>query len=60
VVFQVSSNNCPAGGLAPGASCTIGVRFRSPTAGTQGTATLNVTDTEPVTETVSLSGTRFF
>jgi hypothetical protein len=60
VVFQVSSNNCPAGGLAPGASCTIGVRFRSPTAGTQGTATLNITDTEPATETVSLSGTRFF
>ena len=58
VIFQVSSNNCPAAGLAPGASCTIGVQFRSPTPLNAGTATLNITDTEPAAVTVSLSGLR--
>jgi hypothetical protein len=60
VDFQVASNNCPAGGLAPGASCQIGVRFRSPRPLTMGTATLNITDTEPATVTVSLTGLRLF
>jgi hypothetical protein len=60
VTFQIASNNCPAGGLAPGASCRIGVRFQAPSPLTMGTATLNITDTEPSTLTVGLTGLRLF
>jgi hypothetical protein len=60
VVFQVTSNNCPVAGLAPGASCTLGVQFRSPTPLTMGTATLTISDTEPAAVTVGLTGTRLF
>ena len=61
VVFTTSSN-CPAAGPAPNASCSITVRFRSPTAFTLGTATLTVSDTEPgpATGTVALTGFRLF
>jgi hypothetical protein len=63
VVFNVQSNTCPATGatsLAAGATCQIRVRFRSPTPFTLGTATLNITDTEPATVTVGLTGFRIF
>jgi hypothetical protein len=60
VTFQIASNNCPAGGLAPGATCRIGVRFRANSPLTMGTATLNITDTEPSTVTVGLTGLRLF
>jgi hypothetical protein len=60
VTFQIASNNCPAGGLGPGATCRIGVRFRAPSPLTVGTATLNITDTEPSTVTVGLTGLRLF
>ena len=60
VTFQIASNNCPVGGLAPGASCRIGVRFRAPSPLTMGTATLNITDTEPSTLTIGLTGLRLF
>jgi hypothetical protein len=60
VSLTVSSNNCPAGGLAPGASCTIGVRFQASGLLHSGTGTLNVSDTEPASGTVSLSGLNLF
>jgi hypothetical protein len=60
-----SGNNCLVApfstiGLTPGQSCTFRVRFQSPNAGTTGTGTLNVSDTEPAVVPVALSGTRFF
>jgi Abnormal spindle-like microcephaly-assoc'd, ASPM-SPD-2-Hydin len=60
VVFTATSTTCTAG-LAPNASCTISVRFRSPTIFTLGTATLTVSDpTEPAAGTVALTGFRLF
>jgi hypothetical protein len=56
VSLTVSGNNCPAGGLAPGASCTVTVRFQASGFLHSGTGTLNVSDTEPASGTVSLSG----
>jgi len=65
VIFEVqnATSTCPktaTGSLAQGATCLIRVRFRSPTALTQGTGTLNISDTEPATVTVGLIGTRLF
>ena len=56
VSLTVSGNNCPAAGLAPGASCTVTVRFQASGFLHSGTGTLNVSDTEPASGTVSLSG----
>jgi len=60
VTFTVSSNNCPAAGLAPGASCTVGVQFHASGVLHTGTGTLNVSDTEPAAESVALSGVNVF
>ena len=65
VIFEVqnATSTCPktaTGSLAQGATCLIRIRFRSPTALTQGAGTLNITDTEPATVTVGLTGTRLF
>jgi hypothetical protein len=60
VSLTISSNNCPAGGLVPGASCTVGVRFQASGLAHAGTGTLNVSDTEPASRTVSLSGLNLF
>jgi hypothetical protein len=63
VIFQVQSSTCPTSGassLAPNGTCTVAVRFRSPTPFNQGTGTLNISDTEPATVKVSLTGTRVF
>jgi hypothetical protein len=63
VTFQVQSTTCPtsaATSLAQGTTCLIRVRFQSPTPFTFGTATLNITDSEPATVTVGLTGTRLF
>jgi len=65
VVFTAASGStsgCVSGttNLAPGASCTISVRFRSPTRFSIGFATLSITDTEPATATVGLAGVRLF
>jgi hypothetical protein len=60
VSLTVASNNCPAGGLAPGATCTIGVRFQASGVFHSGTGTLNVSDTEPAAATVSLGGLNLF
>jgi hypothetical protein len=62
--FIISAATCGAT-LAPGASCTISVRFHSPTATfvTANTATLTVTDTDSTgseASTVSLTGYRLF
>jgi hypothetical protein len=64
VTFQLAA---PTGGtnclthpsLNPGQSCSVRVRFQSPSAFTAGTATLNVSDTEPATVPVTLNGFRF-
>jgi hypothetical protein len=60
VSLTVSGNTCPAGGLAPGASCTVTVRFQASGLLHTGTGTLNVSDTEPASGTVSLSGINVF
>jgi hypothetical protein len=67
VVFRVvtTTSTCVTGvaattGLAPGTSCTLNVQFQSPTILTLGQATLSISDTEPATVTVGLSGFRFF
>jgi hypothetical protein len=60
VSFTVFSNNCPAAGLVPGATCTIGVRFQGLSAFAFGTGTLSITDTEPAAATVTLNGLRIF
>jgi hypothetical protein len=64
VTFQLAAptggTNCLAHpSLNPGQSCSVRVRFSSPTAFTAGTATLNVSDTEPATVPVTLNGLRF-
>ena len=59
-VSFTATNTCPAGGLAPGASCTVGVRFQASGLLHAGTGTLNVSDTEPAAATVSLSGLNVF
>jgi len=56
VSLTVSNNTCPAGGLAPGASCTVTVRFQATGLLHAGTGTLTVSDTEPASATVALSG----
>ena len=62
VTFQIQSNTCPttASGLTAGANCQIRVRFQSPTPLTIGTGTLNITEGEPATVLVGLTGTRLF
>jgi hypothetical protein len=59
-IFSIASNNCPATGLLPGQSCQIGVQFRSSRPFSLSTATLNVSDTEPATVSVGLTGLRVF
>jgi len=59
VTFNILSNNCPAS-LNAGANCQIRVRFSSPTAFTVGTGSLNISDNEPATVTVGLTGLRLF
>ena len=59
VTFNILSNNCPAS-LNPGANCQIRVRFSAPTPFTVGTGSLNVSDNEPATVTVGLTGIRLF
>ena len=54
----VSSNNCPAGGLGVGLSCTINVTFKASGAKTPRTGTLSIADNAPGSpHKVSLSGT---
>jgi hypothetical protein len=60
VSFTVSGNTCPAAGLAPGATCTVTVRFQASGLLHAGTGTLNVSDTEPASGTVSLGGLNLF
>jgi hypothetical protein len=60
VSLTVFANTCPAGGLAPGASCTVTVRFQASGLFHGGTGTLTVSDTEPASATVALSGLNLF
>ena len=54
--FAVASNGCaPAGGVAPGRSCTIGVRF-TPAAAAQRSATLVIPANAPAATQVPLAG----
>jgi hypothetical protein len=46
--------------LLPGQTCRIGVRFRSPSPFVLGSATLNISDSEPASVTVGLTGLRLF
>jgi hypothetical protein len=62
--FTISATTCGAS-LAPGASCTVSVRFHSPTPGflNANTATLTITDNDPAgseTANVGLTGYRLF
>ena len=54
--FSISANVCPVtGGLAPGASCTISIIFSPTTANSFG-GELTVTDSDPVPQSVFVSG----
>ncbi|HEX4107403.1 MAG TPA: choice-of-anchor D domain-containing protein [Solirubrobacteraceae bacterium] len=55
--FLINSDDCPASGLAVGASCSIGIEFKAPAIG-QFTAALALADNAPgAPQTVALSGT---
>jgi len=62
--FTISGSTCGVS-LAPGASCTVSVRFHSPTGTflTANTATLTITDSDPTGSealTIALTGYRLF
>src|SRR4029077_7160842 len=62
--FTISGSTCGLS-LAPGASCTVSVRFHSPTGTflTANTATLTITDSDPTGSealTIALTGYRLF